>query len=85
MPILTLPISWKELYILHSGDNDFSTYAFSFTVNRISLEISKKITFYELWGGDTTDWGNLLYDNELKTLKLVSQKSSDNLIVISCR
>lgn len=82
---LTLPNSWRELYILHSGDNTFSNYAFPFVINRISLEVSKKITFYELWGGDSSDWGNLLYDVNLKTLKLASQNASDNLIVISYR
>ena len=82
---LTLPSSWRELYILHSGDNTFSNYAFPFVINRISLEVSKKITFYELWGGDSNDWGNLLYDVNLKTLKLASQNASDNLIVISYR
>lgn len=85
MPELQLPENWNELYIVHSGDNTFSNYAFTFSINRVSLETLKKFTFYELWGGDATDWGNIIYDSNKKSIKLQNQNASDNQILVSIR
>ena len=85
MAVLQLPSYWNELLVFQSGDNTFQRYSFPFYVNKISLEISGKLTFYELWGGDITDWGNIIYDIEKYTLKLESQMASDNLIIVSYR
>lgn len=78
-----LPENWEILFVTHSGDNDFSNYAFTSTIPRVSLEKSKLLTIYEMWGGDDTDWFNLTYNRYSRELTIKNKQSSDNDVIIS--
>lgn len=73
--------NWEMLYITHSVDDNFSSeYAYSFSIPRVNLEISKKITVYEIWGsGD--DYFNLVYDNKTRSLEAKLLISNNDVVI----